>query len=398
MTFEGPITRLSVLLAVLVTSIGAARAVEVGGYVGAEVRGFLNTPLDPGQERHNASLVAEPEFYWRLDDDQSVLFVPFVRVDSADARRTHWDVRELIWERIGDPWELRVGLGHVFWGVTESQHLVDIINQTDAVENIDGEDKLGQPMVNLGIYSHWGNWEFFVLPGFRPRTFPGTAGRLRTIPVVADTELYESGARERHVDFALRWSQVLGDWDIGLSHFYGTSREPELIPALSPSGNQLLVPRYSLIHQTGLDLQATLGAMLWKFEAIYRTGQGDGFLAATGGFEYTFNGVMETAVDLGVLLEYHFDSRGRNGGGFQDDIFAGMRLAFNDVQSSELLAGAITDRESGATTFSVEASRRLGDAWTVEVEARVFTNIDARDPMFSLRKDDYLQVALSRYF
>ncbi|MDD7885073.1 hypothetical protein [Flavivirga sp. 57AJ16] len=36
--------------------------------------------------------------------------------------------------------------------MTESNHLVDIINQTDAVETFDGEEKLGQPMVQLS----WG--------------------------------------------------------------------------------------------------------------------------------------------------------------------------------------------------------------------------------------------------
>ena len=44
---------------------------------------------------------------------------------------------------------LLVGAAKVFWGTAESRHLVDIINQTDAVEDIDEEDKLGQPMVKV---------------------------------------------------------------------------------------------------------------------------------------------------------------------------------------------------------------------------------------------------------
>ena len=46
---------------------------------------------------------------------------------------------------------MRLGLRKVYWGVTESQHLVDVINQTEGVENLDGEDKLGQPMLNLAL-------------------------------------------------------------------------------------------------------------------------------------------------------------------------------------------------------------------------------------------------------
>ena len=57
-----------------------------------------------------------------------------------------------------------------------------------------------------------------------------------------------------------------------------------------------------------------------------------------GGFEYTFVGIMDTALDLGVLSEYHYDDRDELSMSiFQDDIAIGARLAFNDVQSSEAL-------------------------------------------------------------
>jgi len=44
---------------------------------------------------------------------------------------------------------LLVGINSVFWRVVESNHLVDILNQTDLIEDIDGEEKLGQPMISL---------------------------------------------------------------------------------------------------------------------------------------------------------------------------------------------------------------------------------------------------------
>ena len=53
----------------------------------------------------------------------------------------------------------------MFWGVTESQHLVDVVNQTDLVENPDGEEKLGQLMVNLTVARSWGTLNLFVAPG-----------------------------------------------------------------------------------------------------------------------------------------------------------------------------------------------------------------------------------------
>ena len=64
----------------------------------------------------------------------------------------HGDIRELAYVHASDDWELRLGIRKEFWGVTEFQHLVDVINQTDGVEDFDGEDKLGQQMVNLIIW------------------------------------------------------------------------------------------------------------------------------------------------------------------------------------------------------------------------------------------------------
>lgn len=379
----------------------SAGALELSGFIGVQTRLFNQSPQFDGQRDQSLSIVWVPEFYHAWDnDDQSLLFVPFARIDSADPERTHADVRELVYQRVGDDWELRLGLGKVFWGVTESQHLVDIVNQTDLVENLDGEDKLGQPMVNLALIRDWGTLNFFALPGFRERTFAGRRGRLRSEPYVDTDQVdYASAARARHIDFAVRWSHVVGDWDIGLSHFHGTSREPTFRPGVGSQGEPVLVPRYDVIDQTGLDVQATSGSWLWKFEGIHRSGQGERFFALTGGFEYTFFGVMDSAADVGVLAEYLYDDRGDSASTlFENDLFVGTRLALNDEQSTEVLAGVIQDLDGEGSFYNVEASRRLGDRWTVELEARVFSGAQRGGPGFSLRSDDHVQLTLLRYF
>jgi hypothetical protein len=139
--------------------------------------------------------------------------------------------------------------------VTESRHLVDIINQTDLVENIDEEDKLGQPMLEVSTLQDFSEVRFYVLPGFRERTFPGRDGRFRG-PFVVDTDnaRYDSAAKDHRVDFAARYSNYFGDWDVGISIFNGTSREPRFLPSATPGR---LVPYYDVITQAGLDVQYT---------------------------------------------------------------------------------------------------------------------------------------------
>ena len=379
---------------------------ELSGSVALEGRLFPSPPQFDGQERHSASLVIEPEYYVAWDDDTSLTVSPFLRLDSADTERTHFDLRELYLHMVGDDWELGAGVGKVFWGRTESVHLVDIVNQTDQIENIDLEDKLGQPMIDLSLIRDWGYLDFFYLPYSRERTFQGRHGRLRNALIV-DRSLtrFESGVENWHPDVAVRYSNVFGDWDVGLYQFYGTSREPTLALGLTPGRAPVLVPTYELIYQTGADVQYTTGAWLWKLEALYRNGQRDrigvehDYAAFAGGFEYTLFGVADSDADIGLLAEYLRDSRlGKATNAFQNDLFLGARLTLNDADDTSVLAGVVRDLSNGSRLFSVEASRRLGTSLVLSLEARLFSSVDAGDVLSDLRDDDLIQLELGYYF
>ena len=375
-----------------------------------EGRGFVRAPRFPGQRRHGASLALEPEFYVEWDDYTSLAFEPYLRLDSADGERAHGDIRELYLRIVRDGWELGVGIGKVFWGTIESAHLVDIVNQTDLVEDIDLEDKLGQPMANLTLIRDWGYLDLIWMPYFRERTFAGRGGRLRgALPAGGAPARYESGAGRRHADVAARYANSFGAWDAGLHYFRGTSREPSFVPVLA-GGAPALAPYYEIIDQAGLDAQYTTGAQLWKLETLYRRGQRDrrgaerDYAAFAGGLEYTFYGLFEGSealggADFGLLIEYLRDSRGAAApGAFQNDVFVGGRLALNDAQDTAALAGVICDLAHGTRLFSLEAGRRIGENFRLTVEARLFSNVAARDAVDDFRDDDFVRIALERFF
>ena len=347
--------------------------------------------------RGQHSLAALGEFRWRSDsDNQRASIIPQLRWDTTDPERNLVDVAELYWSGEAESFELLVGVNTEFWGVTESVHLVDIINQTDAASDIDGEDKLGQPMINLVLQRDWGELSIFAMPYFRERTFAGREGRLRTpLPVDTGRVVYESSDGRNHVDLALRYSHYIGNVDIGLSAFSGTSREPRLVQS-----EGALIPHYGQIDQFGVDLQYTGDAWLWKLEAILRNGYDETFGAAVAGFEYTFYQVADAAADLGVLLEYQHDDRGALEPATiaDNDAFAGLRLALNDTQDTTVLAGIGRDIQTGETFLNVEAERRLGQDYVLELRGRVFTGADPGDLTHAFVDDSYLQVQFSRYF
>jgi len=345
-------------------------------------------------------LLGEARWDWNSRRDSFAL-KPFARVDSQDGERSHADLREALWLHAQGPWQTRVGIGQTFWGVTEGMHVVDIVNQTDTLENPEGDARLGQPMLN-------GSWEqdehlldVFVLPGFRERAFAGLDGRMR-LPWMVNTQAatYESGKGKRHVDLAARYQFSANGLRLGVSGFKGTSREPELRPVVdltqvgpgffAPGYRPELHPYYPQITQWGLDLQLTRGDWLWKLEAIDRDGFGpERFQTADAGLEYTRVGILGSRYDLGWLLEGLYDSRAEQATQpFEHDLLLGWRLAFNDEASSDLLLAVVRDLEHPESYLRLKGSTRLNDRLKLAVEARLLNTRDPQSPFAVLAAPD----------
>lgn len=373
----------------------------LSGYIEAEGRIFTQSSPHPEPDDWTMSFALEPLLEYVSDTSSSqVTFRPFGRVDVQDGDRSHFDIRELKWTASAGRWLFSAGIDTVFWGVTESNHLVDILNQDDNLEDIDQEDKLGQPMVSVSYNSGFGVFSAYLMTYFRERRFPGRDGRLRMpLPIDYARTQYQAGSDKWHADWALRWSHVIENIDVGLYHFRGTSRDPVFVAGVDTAGDPVLIPRYNLIDQSGLDLQATFEDLLIKFEAISWAGPGPNYWAMTGGFEYTFYDMFGDNSDISLLSEYLYDDRGsRATTPFEDDLFLGLRYAANDIDSSEVLVGAIFDLNSSAKFLNIEGSRRIGESWTVSLDARFFLGIPMTDPIFPQSRDDFFQLRLARYF
>lgn len=366
---------------------------EWRGNAGVESRWFTE------ESENSLSVSINPEAYWQSESGSHQISSEFfARYDDLDDERSHADIRELKWTSVFDSYEIHVGVGRVFWGVTESLHLVDVINQTDQVESVDGEDKLGQPMLHLSTFHDWGTVDFFLLPYFRERTFNSPEGRLSGSVSISDEARFESGAEEEHVDFALRYSQSVSIWDFGLSYFDGTNRDPKLTPYFSSSNQLELFPYYDQMQQVSLDAQATLDAWLLKLEVLHRKDSLSSYLATVTGFEYTVFGITETGADLGFLLEYQYDDRDDMASALgQNDFFLGGRFTLNDIQDTQFLAGVVMDMDNDENLAFVEASRRFGDAWRISLDARIFSGFDEGDFQF-LNQQDHATLTIEYHF
>ena len=112
-----------------------------------------------------------------------------------------------------------------------------------------------------------------------------------------------------------------------------------------------------------------------------------------------------SGLDLGLLGEYSHDTRDDDPAEpltsvslFDDDLFVGGRLALNDVQSSEILGGAVIDLNLGSVALLIEASRRMGENFTLDLEVRAVSRTDAEDPLYFFRRDSFVQLGLQYHY
>ena len=250
-----------------------------------------------------------------------------------------------------------------------------------------------------------GVFEVYLMSYFRERTFPSVKGRLRTEPIVNPSLATFQSSRD--LDFATRWSHSMGIFDIGVSYFNGTARRPVFVVTETVEATQTtdgvfeLAPFYDLINQASIDVQATIDSLLLKSEVLVRNGaqsENDHY-ALMVGQEYTFGGCVGLGCELGILLEYYYNSNGINDiNGFQNDIFGDFALEFNDYASSNLVIGAMVDTRNLTTMSTIDFSAKLSDNWEMKIRGIGFHNIGVNNDIKFFKDDSYVQMSFTRYF
>lgn len=371
--------------------------VTFDGNVGFEGRWFLQDESNGVSRSQYYALSTELEvlLMWNGGTDRFAART-FARWDSGDTARTGYDLREALWTHSSTHWETNVGIGRVFWGVLESNHLVDIINQTDLVESPDQDEKLGQPMLMLSYFKFGGTVELYALPYFRERTFPGGNGRFG-IPLGRSSNGYfiEYSRTKQIFDFSARFSRDFDTWGFALSYFDGTAREPNI-----QSSDSELAALYPEIGQIGLEVELFIDALTFKSEAIDRRDDREHFQAFAFGFEHTHYGFLSSNADLGLIYEVSFDTRGNEARTvFQNDSFFGLRAELNDPSSTRFVAGVVVDHDNGSQYWTMEATRRLGKSYVFSLDIQVLNSISSRDKALqAVERDSYFRIEAKRYF
>lgn len=354
----------------------AAWAAEWSGWINGQTRYYGQTG-EQVEEQTYPSAGVQLDMIHALGERDQLSASLFVRGDNVDSERNGGDIRELLWLREEDAYQLRAGVGQVGWGVNELFKIADLINQKDRTE-LPFNRKLGQPLASLSFY--WGEdlIELYTLYGLRPAWFPGEDGRLRyPLMVENDEEEYDWGATGRW-DFAARWKTRLLDMDIAVSHFYGMTRDPYFIFNYD-FNDPYLIPVYEKVNQTSLEWQYLFRDILLRAEFTYQTGSLEQFESVAGGIEYTFGALFGSDIDLTWIVEGIWDSRDHIYGTlFDRDVGLAARLALNDERDSNLIVAVIADTRYKEWFGTLFWSNTIGDAWSLNVTGQYFHANDDR--------------------
>lgn len=444
-TGRTPLRAALALLMCAATGNGAASDLNVRAEL--EARWFPHV----AEPSTGASLAGTAEYERELADGAQFLRVEaFARVDSNDAERSHADLREASWQSLGDRVVLTAGVRRVFWGYAESRHLVDIVNQTDFVEDLESEHKLGQPLLGAAWVGESSTLDLMLLPVFRERSFPGRDGHPRVpVPIAEDEAVYAHGARRSDLSYAVRYGIAFNGTDVGLSWFEGVARDPRLLlcfeegssfntsnrgpdcsrseallagddadrgPLTALMGNLglapdnaalraqvvadlIVVPHYEPLQQLSLDAQHVSGPWSLKLEALSRERLDQRTHAAVVGLEYTIGNVLRSGAALGLVAEWLRDEQADVlSARFDDEWFAGLRLALLDRRNTQALLGLLGDRHGGDRLLQLEFSLKPAKNWRLSGKLRSFDKVPGDELSGFLRDEDLLSLSLERYF
>ncbi len=376
---------------------------EINNEVGIDIREFHKDEAHSNQ-KNTYSNYLKSEIYLEISEQINFISEPYYRYDHNDKERSLFNFKENYLIYLHDNSEVKLGIAEIFWGVTESKNLVDIINVYDGTDG-DQKAKLGQSMLSYSTYSERGGiFDFYYLPFFSKKPQIGESGRLRlSKPIESYDVIYSGGAGDKVPSWALKWEKNIGMSDFSIQAFRGNSRESSTIPLIEGITLKYFAG-YERISQIGTYIQTISGPYLFKVEAIRRHGQKnaknirENYYSYTLGTEYLINRLFDKIWDLSLFIEYSNDDRGNDSTDImQNDIFMAGQFLFNDVNGTELLIGSTFDIDGGGNTSNFELSSRITEDIRVKGTYQLYWSTNNKDPLYDFRRDNYFGIKAIKY-
>lgn len=362
---------------------------EIKGHVGIDSQAFLITP--EGKHKNNFTAYEQLEMSYSADA-LTLATRLYAQQDYYDVvgdeknERTFTRVDELYGQYDFDEDTIFAGRNIRFWGALEARNIVDGFNSQDFRNDLFNPDKMGAWNV---AYSHYGDsGEFSVIVKLYEEDQKMAAAPYAYYffpPFVNYDDALQSKQSLYQPTVYLSYSgtsetEYPVDYAFIVQHGHDSQRYFQADGAVNESPVTLTEHAY-LVNKVMTYDTAVIDATLIKLEALYTDVIDDEIVSDYWhlglGVEYTMN-FDDLDGDLGLISEYYryetldgdklsdlelFET-------FQNDLFLGVRYAFNDVDDSSFVGGVIADLEYDEQAYYFELETRVGESFKVNLDYR----------------------------
>ena len=304
-----------------------------------------------------------------------------IQLDVTAIHSSLVNVEELTFNYNAGPFDFRIGVGDVSWGLSDVRSPVDAMAPRAVFLDAYNGARLGQPLLGLSAFSEWGDLEAVIFPFPRPHHMGGRLKRTWSGSSV------RSGPKwgERPIG-GLRIARVLGSTDIALSYVHGGERAL-WISSDGPGEASVVIPS---LRQAGVELQRVLGSVVLHTEGSLAKRDGDTEARIVAGAEWYPKPYLTLMVEQGLT-----SLRRAQTSPLVDDIMLGGQLVTEEIRFSNL---AFIDPKSGNRHYFIEARWTPTARTAIELELITWAGDATQEPELALRQRNVLRASLLRYF
>ncbi|HIO90718.1 MAG TPA: hypothetical protein EYG69_02990 [Campylobacterales bacterium] len=340
--------------------------ISIKGNIGAEYKKYFNTlsSKTDTQKATTASLELEKEV------TNGKVFVKIEALsDSDDTNREYVMINELYYKYFGDSYEITIGKSIKFWGALELFNPADIFNAKNILDDVTDKDKkLGAWNITYSkFFENDDEFSAIMKLDNEAQNFVYQKSPLNTLPLAYNKD-FESEKNRHRPTYYLKYSGSRDDFakrDFSFIVQSGYDSYRDTIQSLGKIKQYLYqVDKFITYHTIVKD--STIYKLEYSYTDVKNYTKIDDYSEYGVGVEHTLYGLWEKK-DLGLIVEYYKNNINATNIVYQDDLFAGVRVEFNDADSSDIVAGVIRDFDSDKNGYSLEYNTRIKDKFKTKI-------------------------------
>ena len=239
-------------------------------------------------------------------------------------------------------------------------------------------------------------------------------GHIDFMPFRQNENWAEDKGRYRRGGFVVEDSEYETDnslqirWDYfgeatELSVFYWDGVSPQAIVEIDQRGPLFAVDKHPRIQQLGFSSQTIKGSLALKTDAYVRRVNDESIVNFSLGISWYNYNVFSSKKDATVYLESYFlenldNESAQLPSSFDNEIFLGTKIDFNDGKSSNINVGFLLDTQKKSSSFFTHFDTTLKPQWRLTAGVEVYNPDDDDQSLFGFTDDSRIFISNYWYF